>query len=136
MSQRDFAENIGVVFNTYRGWEARKTTPSLQMVFGCLRLGIDPNWLLTGEGAMMSGQNGFAEQPQTAFEGSWRETSSVNIDTVSITAEALVEFLLEDDSELNPRNFSLTLVGLITLVVSRGISPAKDRIKSLLADLA
>ena len=53
LSQKDFAEKIGVDQARVSRWEKEKSLPSSSSLIEIARLGVNINWLLTGEGEMM-----------------------------------------------------------------------------------
>ncbi len=53
LSQKDLAEKIGVDQARVSRWEKDKSLPSSGSLTEISRLGVNINWLLTGEGQMM-----------------------------------------------------------------------------------
>ena len=53
LSQKDFADKIGVDQARVSRWEKEKSLPSSVYLTEISRLGVNINWLLTGEGLMM-----------------------------------------------------------------------------------
>lgn len=50
LNQKEFASNSGVGFSTYQKYEMGMSVPGGDAIEGFIRLGINANWLLTGEG--------------------------------------------------------------------------------------
>jgi transcriptional regulator with XRE-family HTH domain len=50
LNQKEFASNSGVGFSTYQKYEMGMSIPGGEAIEGFIRLGINANWLLTGEG--------------------------------------------------------------------------------------
>lgn len=53
LSQKDFAAQSGVSARGYQGYEDGRSVPGGEAIAGFVRLGINANWLLTGEGPML-----------------------------------------------------------------------------------
>lgn len=53
LNQRSFAERVGVDQGRVSQWENGKSLPSSSALTEMARLGININWLLTGDGNMM-----------------------------------------------------------------------------------
>ena len=53
LSQKEVAEQSGVSVRGYQGYEDGRSTPGGEAIAGLVRLGINANWLLTGEGPML-----------------------------------------------------------------------------------
>lgn len=53
LSQKEIAEQSGVSARGYQGYEDGRSTPGGEAIAGLVRLGINANWLLTGEGSML-----------------------------------------------------------------------------------
>lgn len=74
LSQRDFAEKIGVDQGRVSQWETERSQPSSSALSEIARLGININWLLTGEGEMMrivsssKGEEVFSEKQRKELE--------------------------------------------------------------------
>ena len=54
LSQKEIAEQSGVSARGYQGYEDGRSVPGGDAIAGLIRLGINANWLLTGEGEMFS----------------------------------------------------------------------------------
>ena len=54
LSQKDAAEQSGVSARGYQGYEDGRSIPGGDAIAGLVRLGINANWLLTGEGEMFN----------------------------------------------------------------------------------
>lgn len=52
LNQKEFASKSGVGFSTYQKYEMGMSVPGGEAIEGFVRLGINANWLLTGEGPM------------------------------------------------------------------------------------
>lgn len=52
LKQSEVAEQSGVSERAYQGYEAGRSVPGGEAIEGFVRLGINANWLLTGEGPM------------------------------------------------------------------------------------
>lgn len=52
-NQKDFASKLEVGFSTYQKYEMGMSIPGGEAIKGFVRLGINANWLLTGEGEML-----------------------------------------------------------------------------------
>ena len=52
VSQPEFAAKCGVSIRAYQDYEAGKRLPSAEVMLALTELGIDVDWLLTGEGEM------------------------------------------------------------------------------------
>lgn len=64
LSQKDIAAQSGVSTRGYQGYEDGRSVPGGEAIAGLVRLGINANWLLTGEGPML-----LAELPAPAPAG-------------------------------------------------------------------
>ena len=53
LSQKTFADKIGVDQGRVSQWETERSQPSSSALSEIVRLGVNVNWLLTGEGEMM-----------------------------------------------------------------------------------
>lgn len=53
LTQAQMAEQSGVSARGYQGYEDGRSVPGGEVVAGMVRLGINANWLLTGEGDML-----------------------------------------------------------------------------------
>lgn len=53
LSQKDFADKIGVDQGRVSQWETERSQPSSSALSEIVRLGVNVNWLLTGEGEML-----------------------------------------------------------------------------------
>lgn len=53
LNQKDFASKSGVGFSTYQKYEMGMSVPGGEAIEGFVRLGINANWILTGEGEML-----------------------------------------------------------------------------------
>lgn len=53
MTQAQIAEQSGVSTRSYQGYEDGRSLPCAEAIAGFIRLGINANWLLTGEGPML-----------------------------------------------------------------------------------
>jgi len=53
LSQKAFAEKVDVDQGRVSQWEKEKSLPSSSSLIEIARLGVNINWLLTGEGEMM-----------------------------------------------------------------------------------
>lgn len=55
ISQREFAERIGIAQNTVASYETGLREPSNQVILAiCREFGVDERWLRTGEGEMLA----------------------------------------------------------------------------------
>lgn len=52
-AQKRMAEAAGSKFRSWQDYEADRKTPGSQVIAGLVRLGINANWVLIGEGPMM-----------------------------------------------------------------------------------
>jgi len=52
-SQRQIADKIGCNFRSWQDYEAGKTIPGGLIISELVKLGVNANWLLSGEGAML-----------------------------------------------------------------------------------
>ena len=52
-NQKDFASKLGVGFSTFQKYEMGMSIPGGEAIRGFVKLGINANWLLTGEGEML-----------------------------------------------------------------------------------
>ncbi|MEQ9132689.1 MAG: helix-turn-helix transcriptional regulator [Salinisphaeraceae bacterium] len=55
-TQKTVAEAVGGKLRSWQDYESAKTLPGSQVLFGLANLGINVNWILTGEGPMWSAQ--------------------------------------------------------------------------------
>ncbi|MBN1225210.1 MAG: helix-turn-helix domain-containing protein [Candidatus Aminicenantes bacterium] len=55
LSQKNFGEKIGVGTSHVSQWERDLSMPSSKALTGMANLGVNINWLLTGDGEMMRG---------------------------------------------------------------------------------
>jgi len=55
LSQKDFGGKIGVGTSHVSQWERNLSMPSSKALIGMAHLGVNINWLLTGDGEMMMG---------------------------------------------------------------------------------
>ncbi len=53
LSQKQIAEQSGVSTRGYQGYEDGRSIPGGEAIEGFIRVGINANWLLTGEGSML-----------------------------------------------------------------------------------
>ncbi len=53
LSQKEVAAQSGVSPRGYQGYEDGRSIPGGEAIAGLVRLGINANWLLTGEGPML-----------------------------------------------------------------------------------
>ena len=53
LKQDEMAEQSGVSARAYQGYEAGRSIPGGEAIEGFVRMGINANWLLTGEGPML-----------------------------------------------------------------------------------
>lgn len=53
LKQKEMAAQSGVSDRSYQGYEDGRSVPGGEAIEGFVRLGINANWLLTGEGAML-----------------------------------------------------------------------------------
>jgi phage repressor protein C with HTH and peptisase S24 domain len=53
IGQADAASKFGIPVSTYRKYESGPSEPGSEAIAGISRAGINANWLLTGEGAML-----------------------------------------------------------------------------------
>lgn len=53
LSQKDIAAQSGVSARGYQGYEDGRSVPGGEAIAGLVRLGINANWLLIGEGPML-----------------------------------------------------------------------------------
>lgn len=53
LKQSEIAEQSGVSERAYQGYEAGRSVPGGEAIEGFVRLGINANWILTGEGEML-----------------------------------------------------------------------------------
>lgn len=53
LSQKDFGEKIGVGTSHVSQWERNLSMPSSKALIGMAHIGVNINWLLTGDGEMM-----------------------------------------------------------------------------------
>ncbi|MDR0775902.1 MAG: helix-turn-helix domain-containing protein [Azonexus sp.] len=53
LSQKEFAAQSGVSARGYQGYEDGRSVPGGEAISSFVRLGINANWLLTGEGQML-----------------------------------------------------------------------------------
>lgn len=63
-AQKGIAEAVGSKLRSWQDYEAGKKVPGSQVIAGLARLGINANWVLTGEGAMLQAER----SPQAAPE--------------------------------------------------------------------
>lgn len=57
LTQAQFAAQTGVSTRSYQGYEDGRSLPCAEAIGGFVRLGINANWLLTGEGEMLLGES-------------------------------------------------------------------------------
>lgn len=53
LSQKKAAAEFGIRFSTYKRYESGTNEPSSEAISGMVRMGLNSNWLLTGEGEML-----------------------------------------------------------------------------------
>lgn len=53
LTQKEVAEQSGVSTRGYQGYEDGRSVPGGEAISGFVKLGINANWLLTGEGPML-----------------------------------------------------------------------------------
>lgn len=53
LSQKEMAAQSGVSARGYQGYEDGRSLPGAEAIAGFVRLGINANWLLTGDGSML-----------------------------------------------------------------------------------
>lgn len=53
LTQAQIAEQSGVSTRSYQGYEDGRSLPCADAIAGLVQLGINANWLLTGEGPML-----------------------------------------------------------------------------------
>ncbi|MDP3333971.1 MAG: helix-turn-helix transcriptional regulator [Methylotenera sp.] len=53
LTQEGSANLFGVPFSTYKRYESGANEPNINVIEGFIRLGLNANWLLTGEGEML-----------------------------------------------------------------------------------
>lgn len=56
--QKEMAELLGVNYRTYQNYENALNAPNWDACESLVRLGVNANWLLTGEGEMQQGTAG------------------------------------------------------------------------------
>lgn len=83
------ADELGMSFPGYRDNENGKRVPKSTVIEGFLRLGINANWLLTGQGPMMLADQ--AAQPATP--ASEAEPAETDLDLLSDCIQAVDEVL-------------------------------------------
>ena len=67
LPQADFANSIGINVNTLRAYEKDRNSPTAETILAISEnIGVNPSWLLTGEGPMRRGE-GQAAGPQLAI---------------------------------------------------------------------
>ena len=57
-SQKAMASELGIVTRSWQVYEEGKSKPGTDVYASLVKLGINANWLLTGEGAMRRGEEG------------------------------------------------------------------------------
>jgi len=62
LSQKAFAEKVGVDQGRISQWETEKSLPNSNALIKMARLGVNINWLLTGDGEMMMGAPSFPKR--------------------------------------------------------------------------
>ena len=71
MTQKDFAEQVGIAGSTVSEWKKKKTNPSADKIMDiCVVLGVTPEQLLTGEGIDREGHIGqsFSKEYITPYD--------------------------------------------------------------------
>ena len=62
LSQKEFGGEIGVGTSHVSQWERGLSMPSSKALMGMAHLGVNINWLLTGDGEMMMGAPSFPKR--------------------------------------------------------------------------
>lgn len=66
-SQKDAASLLGIHPNTYQNYERGVRAPDSAATLAFANVGINANWLLTGEGEMLSAQVYAVNQPRAEY---------------------------------------------------------------------
>lgn len=59
-TQKGVAEAVGSKLRSWQDYEADRKMPGSQVIAGLVRLGVNANWVLTGEGPMLMTQESLA----------------------------------------------------------------------------
>lgn len=73
MQQKEIASAIGIATRSWQGYEDGSNVPGGNVIEGLVKLGINANWLLTGEGPMKREEgeelpDGFVQVPRYAIQ--------------------------------------------------------------------
>ena len=96
-SQKEFCSEFSITPNTLRGYETDSTPPNTDFIIAiCGRYGLNPSWLLTGEGEMYKGTS-----PGKVTEG--RKSAQDDFDYIPMAKATLSAgggaFVLSEDFE-------------------------------------
>lgn len=93
MSQSAFAKKLGVVHkNTIGNYERGDRTPDAQFLAALVKMGINANWLLTGEGEMLIDGQQTTNPDEFAYVTRW----NVEVSAGHGASDPLQEVKLED----------------------------------------
>ncbi len=112
MSQKAFAAQSGVSQRSYQGYEDGRSVPGGDAIAAFVKMGVDANWLLTGEGELWrvsAGQTGVSMSVPShahALEAlqAWQIEHDVKIpaDKIARAVILLAELAGEDEAQLKP----------------------------------
>jgi transcriptional regulator with XRE-family HTH domain len=77
LNQRSFAKRVGVDQGRVSQWENGKSLPSSSALTEIVRLGININWLLTGDGNMMAETQSYEKEGEIFSEELIKEMEKI-----------------------------------------------------------
>jgi transcriptional regulator with XRE-family HTH domain len=112
MSQKTFAAQSGVSPRSYQGYEDGRSVPGGDAIAAFVKMGVNANWLLTGEGEMLRTNARQTEvsmgiplhaQALEALQ-TWQIEHDVKIpaDKIARAVVLLAELAGEDEAQLKP----------------------------------
>ncbi|MCL2830738.1 MAG: hypothetical protein FWD77_08395 [Betaproteobacteria bacterium] len=118
------AARSGVPFPSYYKYESGNVDPSAKALAALSGIGIQLNWLLTGEGEMLRGQKAEGDQ-QPEADQSWPSgLTRRQTDLMRTSIEAAEEGLDAIDSEMAPADKAELILAIYDLIHKGGADKA------------
>lgn len=125
-TQKGVADAAGSKFRSWQDYEAGKKSPGSQVIAGLVRLGVNANWVLTGEGPMMLADIGSPGASGPALD---RELLKLIVDAVDSGLEAM-------DLEMGSAKKAELILAIYDFYRDSGIQPDTAKILNFVRSAA
>jgi transcriptional regulator with XRE-family HTH domain len=124
MSQKEFADHLGVHKNTWARYERGERSVDADVLIALRARDVNPNWVLTGEG------------PKMLSELEPAEPSAWSPDLMRQVIEGVEIALDRNDREMSPEDKASLILSVYELYADAGAQPDRGKIIKMVSSAA